>query len=74
MDYFAHITNYQSFNPPIRLKGVNESTLKDKISFLKDKPGLTGVPQHSIHQLSREDFKVIIETGEKEVGRTGARK
>ncbi|WP_058825756.1 hypothetical protein [Haloferax sp. Q22] len=73
VDYFAHITNYQSFDPPIRLKGVNESTLKDEISFLKDKPGLTGVPQHSIHQMSQEDFETIIEAGEKEVGPTGAR-
>ena len=73
VDYFAHITNYQPFEPPIRLKGVNESALKNKISFLKDKPGLTGVPQHSIHQISEEDFETIIEAGEKEVGPTGAR-
>lgn len=74
VEYFAHITNYQSFDPPIRLKGVNESALKNKISFLKHKPGLTGVPQHSIHQMSQEDFEVIIEAGEKEVGATGGRK
>jgi hypothetical protein len=72
-DYFAHITNYQPFEPPIKLKGVNESGLKNKISFLKDKPGLTGVPQHSIHQISGEDFETIIEAGDKEVGPTGAR-
>jgi len=73
VDYYAHITGYQSFDPPVRLKGVNESALKNKISFLKDRPGLTGVPQHSIHEISEEDFEIIIEAGEKEVGPTGAR-
>lgn len=73
VDYFAYVTDYQSFEPPIRLKGVNESGLKDEISFLKDKPGLTGVPQHSIHKIPEEDFEAIIEMGEKEIGPTGAR-
>lgn len=67
MDYFAHITEYQPFDPPIRLKGDNGSDLQNTISFLKDRLGLTGVPQHSIHEISEEDFNRIIEAGEGKV-------
>lgn len=63
-DYFAYITDYRSFEPPVRLKGVNEHEVKDEISFLREKPGLTGVPQHSIHQISEEDFIAILEAAE----------
>lgn len=67
IDYFAHITEYQSFDPPIRLKNTNGNNLQNTISFLKDRPGLTGVPQHSIHKISEEDFKRIIEAREGKV-------
>jgi hypothetical protein len=65
VDYLAHIKDYQSFDPPIRLKGIGESDVKDKISFLKGRKGLRGVPQHSIHQISKEDFCLILNSREK---------
>ncbi|MFC7018372.1 MULTISPECIES: hypothetical protein [Haloarcula] len=61
-DYFAHITNYTAFEPPVILKGIGDSGLKDEISFLCDRPGLTGVPQHSIHQICEEDFQLILDS------------
>jgi hypothetical protein len=61
-DYFAHITKYTAFEPPVILKGVGDSGLKDKISFLRDRPGLTGVPQHSIHQICEDDFQLMLES------------
>jgi hypothetical protein len=63
-DYVAHIRDYQPFDPPIRLKGIGNSNVKNKISFLKDKRGLNGVPQHSIHQISKKDFYLILESKE----------
>lgn len=59
--YYAHIQNYTPFDPPLILKGVGETDLKSRLSFLKDRPGLTGVPQHSIHEISEDDFEMIID-------------
>lgn len=63
-NYFAYISDYRPFEPPLRLKGVGEHKVKDKISFLRSKPGLAGVPQHSIHEISEKDFIVILEAVE----------
>jgi len=65
--FYAHIQNYTPFDPPIILKGVGQSDLKDRLSFLKNKPGLTGVPQHSIHEISEDDFERILNTAGVEV-------
>lgn len=73
VDYFAHIIDYRSFEPPIRLKGVNEHDIRNKISFLKEKPGLTGVPQHSIHKISSDDFNTIVEAAEIDASPTETR-
>jgi hypothetical protein len=59
-NYYAHICDYLQFEPEIILKGVGESNLKNEISFLKEKEGLRGVPQHSIHEISREDYEMIL--------------
>lgn len=71
VDYFAHISDYQAFEPPVVLKGLNSHEVKEKISFLKNRPGLTGVPQHSIHKISQKDFDVILEAAD-EVSTTGS--
>ncbi|AUX09261.1 hypothetical protein AArcSl_1632 [Halalkaliarchaeum desulfuricum] len=64
VEYFAHIISYQPFDPPIHLR--DNPGVTDEISFLREKPGLTGVPQHSIHQISREDFETILAAAEKQ--------
>lgn len=61
-DCYAHIRNYVPFEPAIILKGLGESNLKNEISFLKDREGLRGVPQHSIHQINKEDYELILDT------------
>ena len=61
-NYYAHIRNYIPFEPEIILKGVGESNLKNEISFLREREGLRGVPQHSIHEISREDYELILDT------------
>lgn len=61
-NYYAYIRNYVPFEPEIVLKGIGEATLKNELSFLKDKEGIRGVPQHSIHKISREDYELILDT------------
>lgn len=60
-DYYAQIENYVQFEPEIVLKGVGETNLKNEISFLQEREGLRGVPQHSIHEMSREDYERILD-------------
>lgn len=60
-NYYAHIHNYVAFEPEVLLKGIGESNLKNEVSFLKEKDGLRGVPQHSIHEVSRADYELILD-------------
>lgn len=54
-DYNAHIDTYVAFDPPVQVREI-----KDKISFLRDRDGLRGVPQNSIYEISRDDFTAIL--------------
>ncbi len=62
--YFAYIRDYRPFEPPLELRGSGQTDLKDQITFLRDKPGLTGVPQHSIHRISEKDYHQILNTAD----------
>lgn len=58
-EYHAHIQEYHSFEPEVKVRDI-----KDKISFLKGKRGLNGVPQNSIYSISADDFFTMIEAAE----------
>ncbi len=53
-EYYAHIDEYREVDPPVQVRDI-----KHEISFLKDQDGLRGVPQNSIYEIDRADFKVI---------------
>lgn len=55
-EYFAHIDEYREIEPP-----ADAHSLEDDLSFLKDSPGVTGIPEVSIFELSQKDFSLIIE-------------
>jgi hypothetical protein len=55
-DYYAHIGTYREFSPPIKVRNI-----KQHISFLRNKDGLRGVPQHSIYEIDEDDFNTILE-------------
>lgn len=55
-EYYARITEYHEVDPPISVRDI-----KDRVSFLKDRDGLRGVPQNSIYEIDREDFETIVE-------------
>lgn len=58
-EYYAHITEYREIDPPISVQEI-----KNKISFLKNRDGLRGVPQNSIYEINRTDFvKIATATG-----------
>ena len=50
-NYYAHINSYVDFNPALQVREI-----KNRISFLKDRDGLRGVPQNSIYEIGREDY------------------
>lgn len=54
--YIAHIDVYEEINPPTNVREIRE-----KISFLRTRIGLRGVPQESIRSIPEEDFKKLIE-------------
>lgn len=58
-DYYAHIRKYREFSPPVSVRSI-----KEDISFLKDRNGLSGVPQNSIHQIDEADFRTILKAAD----------
>lgn len=54
-DYYAHVDSYTAFDPALQVREI-----KDRISFLKDRDGLRGVPQNSIYEISRADYTEIL--------------
>lgn len=54
-DYYAHVDTYVEIDPPLQVREV-----KDRISFLKDREGLRGVPQNSIYEISHDDYTAIL--------------
>ncbi|MGM0387897.1 MAG: hypothetical protein ACQEP0_05125 [Natrinema limicola] len=58
-DYYAHIDKYRPFDPPIPARSI-----KEKISFLRNRKGLSGVPQNSIYEISWEDYLTILEAAD----------
>lgn len=57
IEYFADIVNYRSFDP-----AVDALDVSNQVSFLREKEGLRGVPQHSIYKISEDDFYTILNT------------
>jgi len=55
-EYFAHVGDYYEIEPPLDAHEV-----EDKLSFLKDKSGISGIPQVSIYELSKHDFNIILD-------------
>lgn len=53
-EYYARVDKYQEVDPPLPVRDI-----KHKVSFLKDRDGLRGVPQNSIYEINRADFKSI---------------
>lgn len=53
-EYYAHVDEYREVDPAIPVRDI-----KHEISFLKDRDGLRGVPQNSIHEINRADFEAI---------------
>jgi hypothetical protein len=60
-DYLAHMADYRPFEPPVSARKI-----KDEISFLRDRQGLSGVPQNSIYSIDREDYLKILEAAGEE--------
>jgi hypothetical protein len=58
-DYYAHIGAYVDFDPALQVREI-----KNRISFLKERDGLRGVPQNSIYEISREDYAKILRTAD----------
>lgn len=54
-DYYAQVDSYVEFDSPLEARKI-----KDRISFLKDRNGLRGVPQNSIYEISRENYTEIL--------------
>lgn len=54
-EYLAHMENYRPFDPPVSARKI-----KEDISFLQGKNGLSGVPQNSIYSIDREDYLTIL--------------
>ena len=55
IEYYAHIDTYVEFDPPVEVRKI-----KDRISFLRGREGLRGVPQNSIYEISRDDFVTVL--------------
>jgi hypothetical protein len=63
IDYLANMTDYRPFDPPISARKI-----KEEISFLQGRQGLSGVPQNSIYAIDREDYITILsEVGEEDL-------
>lgn len=58
-EYMAHMTDYHSFESSISARDI-----KQDISFLRDQRGLSGVPQHSIYAIDRDDYVTILEAAD----------
>lgn len=58
-NYYAHVGTYTKIEPSLQVREI-----KDRISFLKDREGLRGVPQNSIYEISQEDYTEILEAAE----------
>lgn len=58
-DYNAYIESYRPFEPPIKVREI-----KDRISFLKNREGLRGVPQNSIYEIDQNDFLTILQAAD----------
>jgi hypothetical protein len=56
IDYYAHVDSYVEFDPSLQVREI-----KDRISFLKNRDGLRGVPQNSIYEISRKDYAEILQ-------------
>ena len=59
-EYYAHVDDYREMDPVVPIRDI-----KDKISFLRNRDGLRGVPQNSIYKINRADFDAI--TAAKEI-------
>lgn len=55
-EYFAHIGEYHEIDPP-----VDVHSLEDDLSFLRDTPGVKGIPEASIYELNLKDYFAILE-------------
>jgi hypothetical protein len=55
-EYYANIDAYVKINPPVQVREI-----KHRISFLKHREGLRGVPQNSIYEISRDDYTTILQ-------------
>jgi hypothetical protein len=55
-EYYASIEEYQEIEPPIQVREI-----KEKIPFLKERHGLSGVPQSGIRQIEKEIFETILD-------------
>lgn len=53
--YFANIDNYKEIRPPIEAREI-----KEKIPFLRDRHGLSGVPQSGIRKIDKEVYDTIL--------------
>jgi len=60
-DYLAHMTDYRPFEPPVSAREI-----KEDISFLRSRQGLSGVPQNSIYAVDRDDYLTILEAAGEE--------
>lgn len=54
-EYYASIEEYQKIEPPIQVREI-----KEKIPFLRERNGLSGVPQSGIRQIDKEIFETIL--------------
>lgn len=59
-EYYANIDTYVKINPPVQVREI-----KHRISFLKHREGLRGVPQNSIYEISRDDYTAILQAAGK---------
>jgi len=55
-EYYASVEDYQEIDPPIQVREI-----KEKIPFLKERHGLSGVPQSGIRQIEKEIFETILD-------------
>ena len=53
--YHAKIEQYRPFDPHISARDI-----KENISFLRGRTGLSGVPQNSIYEIDRDDYLTIL--------------
>jgi hypothetical protein len=54
-NYYASVEHYRPFDPQLSARDI-----KDDISFLRGRTGLSGVPQNSIYEIDRDDYLTIL--------------